>query len=52
MANPLRLLIVTDSKDSALLIVRELGQEGYEPVRSASIPGTGWRRCLIKAMGI
>ncbi len=31
MANPLRLLIVTDSEDSALLIVRQLGQEGYEP---------------------
>jgi PAS domain S-box-containing protein len=31
MAIPLRLLIVTDSEDNALLIVRELRQAGYEP---------------------
>jgi len=31
MALPLRLLIVTDSEDNALLVVRELRQAGYEP---------------------
>jgi signal transduction histidine kinase len=32
MERPLRVLIVEDSEDDALLLVRELGSRGYEPI--------------------
>ena len=32
MGRPLRVLIVEDSEDDALLLVRELGSRGYEPI--------------------
>src|SRR5438034_11614735 len=32
MGRPLRVLIVEDSEDDALLLARELGSRGYEPI--------------------
>ena len=38
MAIPVRVLILEDSEDDALLILRELRKGGFEPASS------GWRR--------
>ncbi|PYR01649.1 MAG: hypothetical protein DMF97_07040, partial [Acidobacteria bacterium] len=46
MGRPLRVLIVEDSEDDALLLARELGSRGYEPIVERVETADGMRAAL------
>lgn len=51
MSEMLRVLIVEDSEDDALLLLRELRQEGFEPVSKRVARAESMRSSFLKEKG-